>query len=256
MILIGDPTRRGGAFFRFEKRPYLRSIGTMRSIRIPQRYCDLAPTTSIDAVTQQTGSKNMKRMTVRLSLATVALAAALGTAHAQAPDPQHPAGMDATKAMPSPMAPPQAAMPMGGQKGGGPMAAGRGNDGMGRMMEMMHPMMGERGAMGMPFEHVEGRIAYLKAELKITDAQAAAWSAFADTMRADATAMKAMHDDMAKSGMPATTPERMMARRQMMTTRMSMMERSEMSVKALYAALSVDQRKAFDQMMSGLMGMM
>lgn len=136
------------------------------------------------------------------------------------------------------------------------MAAGRGNDGMGRMMEMMHPMMGERGAMGMPFEHVEGRIAYLKAELKITDAQAAAWNAFADTMRADATAMKAMHDDMAKSGMPATTPERMTARRQMMTTRISMMERSEMSVKALYAALSVDQRKAFDQMMSGPMGMM
>ncbi len=127
---------------------------------------------------------------------------------------------------------------------------------MGRMMETMRPMMAGRDGMGMPFEHVEGRIAYLKAELKITDAQAAPWNAFADIVRADAIAMKAMHDGMVKSGMPVTTPERMAAQHKMMTARIGMMERSEASTKALYTSLSEDQRKAFDQMMSGPMGMM
>ncbi len=117
-------------------------------------------------------------------------------------------------------------------------------------------MMAERGGTGMPFERVEGRIAYLKAELKITDAQAAPWNAFADTMRADATAMKAMHDGMMISGMPTTIPDRMAAQHKMMSARIDMMVRSEVSTKALYTALSADQRKEFDQMMSGPMGMM
>jgi hypothetical protein len=42
----------------------------------------------------------------------------------------------------------------------------------------------------------------------------------------------------------------------MMSTRIEMMERSEASTKALYASLSDDQRKSFDQMMSGPMGVM
>jgi len=37
--------------------------------------------------------------------------------------------------------------------------------------------------------HVEGRIAYAKAELKITDAQLPLWNKVADTMRANAKAM-------------------------------------------------------------------
>jgi hypothetical protein len=182
----------------------------------------------------------------RLSLAVLALAASVVVAQAQAPDPHHPG---------SPVPSPQAGMPMpdaaapGGQSG--PMGAD-----MGRMMETMRPMMAERGGMGMPFEHVEGRIAYLKAELKITDAQSAPWNAFAETMRADATAMKTMRDGMMKGGMPTAMPDRMAAQHKMMSARIEMMERSEATTKALYASLSEDQRKAFDQMMSGPMGMM
>ncbi len=144
-------------------------------------------------------------------------------------------------------------MPGANAQGGQP---GTGGMDMGRMMETMRPMMAGRGGMGMPFEHIEGRIAYLKAELKITDAQTAPWTAFADTLRADATAMRAMHDGMMKGGMPTTTPDRMAAQHKMMTARIAMMERSEASTKALYTSLSEDQRKAFDQMMSGPMGMM
>jgi hypothetical protein len=46
----------------------------------------------------------------------------------------------------------------------------------------MTPMMG---MMGMA-DHIEGRIAFLKAELKITDTQLTQWNEFADVLRANA----------------------------------------------------------------------
>jgi hypothetical protein len=178
----------------------------------------------------------MRSAWTRLSLAMLALAASAAVAQAQTPDQQ------------SGMRMPDSATP-GSQPG--PMGAG-----MAGMMETMRPMMAEHGGMGMPFEHVEGRIAYLKAELKITDAQSAPWNAFADTMRADAAAMKTMHDGMMKGGMPTAMPDRMAAQHKIMSARIGMMERSEASTKALYASLSEVQRKSFDQMMSGPMGIM
>ena len=192
----------------------------------------------------------MNRTTTQLSLAVIALSASMATAYAQMPASRPPAPGTAPSTQ-MPMTPPPAGMPMMQNGQPGAMAGD-----MGRMMEMMRPMMGERRGMGMPFEHVEGRIAYLKAELKITDAQSAAWNAFAETMRVDATAMKTMHDGMMAGGMPTTAPDRMAAQRKMMSGRMAMMDRSEVTMKALYEMLSADQRKSFDQMTSGPMGMM
>ena len=192
----------------------------------------------------------MNRTTTQLSLAVIALSASMATAYAQMPAPRPPAPGTAPATL-MPMTTPPAGMPMMQNGQPGAMAGD-----MGRMMEMMRPMMGERRGMGMPFEHVEGRIAYLKAELKITDAQSAAWNAFAETMRVDATAMKTMHDGMMAGGMPTTAPDRMAAQRKMMSGRMAMMDRSEVTMKALYEMLSADQRKSFDQMTSGPMGMM
>lgn len=188
----------------------------------------------------------MNRTKTLFSLAAIALSGSLATASAQMPGPRPPV----SGTMPSsqmPMASPPAGMPM--MQNGQPVGMS------GDTGQMMRQMMGERRGMGMPFEHVEGRIAYLKAELKITDAQSAPWNAFAETMRADAAAMKTMHETMMKTGMPSTTPDRMAAQQKMMAARMGMMERSEASTKALYAALSADQRTAFDEMMSGPMAM-
>ncbi len=192
----------------------------------------------------------MNRTNTQLTLVAIALAASMVTAYAQTPAPRPPAAGTAPSAQ-MPMPTPPVGMPMMQNGQPGAMAGD-----MGRMMEMMRPMMAERRGMGMPFEHVEGRIAYLKAELKITDPQSAAWNAFAETLRVDAAAMKTMHEGMMKGGMPTTAPDRMAAHRKMMSSRMAMMERSEVSMKALYEVLSADQRKAFDQMMAGPMGMM
>jgi LTXXQ motif family protein len=56
-------------------------------------------------------------------------------------------------------------------------------------------MMGS-GMMGMMGEHVEGRIAFLRAELKITDAQVPQWNTFADALRANAKRMGEMRNTM------------------------------------------------------------
>ena len=49
-------------------------------------------------------------------------------------------------------------------------------------------------------DHIEGRIAFLKAELKITDVQMPQWNAFADTLRANAQRMREMRTTMMQGG--------------------------------------------------------
>ena len=77
---------------------------------------------------------------------------------------------------------------------------------IGQMMRMMNDTMQHNGG-GMdmmPGQRVEGRVAYLKAELGITDAQLRQWNAFADAMRNGAKtmqlAMAAGQGDVANAG--------------------------------------------------------
>ena len=70
---------------------------------------------------------------------------------------------------------------------------------MGMMCSMMR--QGGMGSMpmgGMPMmaDHTEGRIAFLKTELKITDAQLPLWNAVADAIRANAKSGMGMMDNM------------------------------------------------------------
>ena len=119
---------------------------------------------------------------------------------------------------------------------------------------MPHPGMmhgGDMHGMAMGFDHIEGRLAYLKAELKITDAQLPVWNAFADVMRSNATNLKALQDGMHKGGMPATPPAHLAQMEKMMTARLSALKAAEAVVTPLYAALSPEQQKAADRMMQG-----
>src|SRR3974390_1757484 len=102
-----------------------------------------------------------------------------------------------TAKQPSPPAAPSGMMGPGTMGGAQGMMGGRGmmdgNMPMTNMMQMMG-MVGQRGAetgcagmSGMAtIDRVEGRIAFLRTELKITDTQASAWNAFADALRANA----------------------------------------------------------------------
>jgi len=116
--------------------------------------------------------------------------------------------------------------------------------------------MGQQGGMGMPFEHTEGRIAFLKTELRITDAQAAQWNTFADALRANAKTHQAMHERMTKDGMPSSWPERLAFQQKALATRLDGLKALETAAKPLYAVLTDEQKKLADQLLSGPMGMM
>ena len=121
------------------------------------------------------------------------------------------------------------------------------------MMGMMRMMMGPDG-MGMMAGHVEGRLAFLKTELKITDAQLPLWNAVADAIRANA---KSMSEMMSGGGsQTATLPDKLSMREKMMTAHLEALRKFKAAVDPLYAALSSEQKKTADELLMGPMGMM
>ena len=136
---------------------------------------------------------------------------------------------------------------------GGAMAGGM------PMMGMMRMMTGQdgMGGMAMMAGHVEGRLAFLKTELKITDAQLPLWNAVADAIRANAKSTSEMMSGakMGSSQTTATLPEKLALREKMMTAHLEALRRLKTAVDPLYAALSEEQKKTADELLMGPMGM-
>ena len=101
-----------------------------------------------------------------------------------------------------------------------------------------------------PGRHVEGRIAYLKAELKITDAQAPHFDAVANVMRDNA---KAMHDAFQSlrgdQSQPRTALSQLEARAKFAQLRADGEAKMLAAFRPLYQAMSPDQQKAADEML-------
>ncbi len=189
----------------------------------------------------------MRKSLTRFTAATV-MAGLLfgGDALAQpAPDPHHPGGAAAQAQPPGPMP--------GGMMGPGMMGRMMGDGMMGPgMMDMMAncPMMGGGTS------HAEGRIAFLKAELAITDAQNAAWEVYAAQIRKNLTGMQDMQKTM-MSMMEAKSPvERIDARIVMMEKRTQALKEIKPALAALYTGLTADQQKKADQLLTGMGCMM
>lgn len=175
-----------------------------------------------------------------------------GTAGAQAPapggaasDPHHP---EAPAASPQP-APPAAQR---GAPAPGMMAPGAGmmSGDMGRMMQQM--MQGRMAASAMqPFRRVEGQLAYFRAELRITDAQAQAWNAFADTVRAQAERLRqATQQAMTGATEPGPAPQQMERRIALLSAHLEAMRAVAAAATPFYAALSEEQRRIADELMA------
>jgi len=129
------------------------------------------------------------------------------------------------------------------------------------MMNMMRTMIGEDGMSGMPMMaamagHIDGRLAFLKTELKITDAQLPLWNAVADAIRANAKGMGAMAEGMMGSTQAAALPDKLAAREKMLTARLDALRKLKAAVDPLYTALSDEQKKTADELIMGPMGMM
>jgi hypothetical protein len=150
---------------------------------------------------------------------------------------------------------------MMGQAPGGMMGQGMGGCPMmgGMMGPGMQGMMGQGMGPGMMMGSgpmMEGRLAYLKAELAITDAQASAWDGYVSAVRARQTAMQDVHADMIKAMQSGSALERMDARIKAMETMVDSLKALKPATETLYAVLSDEQKKEADQLLGGSCGMM
>ncbi|MFC3165780.1 Spy/CpxP family protein refolding chaperone [Ciceribacter thiooxidans] len=149
----------------------------------------------------------------RLSTTILATAMIFIPAAGFAEDTHHPPAGAATEPAAQSAAPapaPQVTVPGNGMSPGGMMSP----DMMRMMMGMMGGGMMGGGAMGggqpmaspmgqmMSPEYVEGRIAFLAAELKVTDAQRPLWEAVAEALRAGAASTNDMMAGMGGGMMP------------------------------------------------------
>jgi LTXXQ motif family protein len=142
-----------------------------------------------------------------------------------------------------------AAQPMGprGMMGGMPM--------MNRMPMMGGPM----GGMGM-IDHVEGRIAFLRTELKVTEAQTGVWNGFAEALRTNARrlgeARGAMMPRQCRGQAQAPTlAQRLDMQERWFAARLDGTRALKASVASLYASFSEEQKQLADDLLAPNIGM-
>jgi hypothetical protein len=151
---------------------------------------------------------------------------------------------------------------MGGAQG---MMGGRGmmDGNMANMMQMMG-MMGQRsaetGCAGMSMatiDHVEGRIAFLRTELKITDAQSTAWNAFADALRTNAKSLGEVRASLVPQagGAQQSLVDRLALQEKWLTARLEGTRAIKSALTNLVSTLSDEQKKTADELLAPHMGM-
>jgi periplasmic protein CpxP/Spy len=102
-----------------------------------------------------------------------------------------------------------------------------------------------------PGQLVDGRVAFLKAELKITPAQEAQWQQFAAAMRQNAQSLdQAIANVRQHRGTAQNAVERMEVRGQFAQTRAENQARLLTAFKPLYASLSPDQQQVANVLMT------
>jgi len=215
----------------------------------------------------------LKFLTAAATVALIGTSPLVASAQS-AKDSHHPAGEAVAQA--SPQAPPATSPGMDGKPG---MKGGMGGEQgamsdspMMKMMSMMKTMHGADAPGVAMIDHVEGRIAYLRAELKITDAQAGAWDAFATALRVNAKTLAAARDPMmgqmkmGQVGMGAGQPQAPMMPAQTLAQRLDAQERWQTArlegtraIKTTFTklddVLSPDQKKSADELLPPNLGM-
>lgn len=190
----------------------------------------------------------MKKRIPAIAPAIAIFAAILAVGPALADDAHHPPAATVSPVQAQP------GMPMGGHgmMGTGPgMGSGKGM--MGGQGGMMCPMMGGMGGHGMA-THIDGHVAFIKTELRITPEQENAWKPFEQALRTSAAAMGQ------KMGMPAagaqSVGEVLEQRQRVLTTRLENNKRVQTAWSKLEPALSQEQRAKAQQVLGPRLKMM
>lgn len=135
----------------------------------------------------------------------------------------------------------------------GPMGdpAGPGPD-MGPQMMMHHGMMFHHGD---PSRHLDGRLAFLKAELHVKPTQENAWSDFQAAARKAASMASAARPDKPGQGLfELPVPARLDRAEQMLSAHLDALKTLKAPTKKLYDALDEEQKKTADELFMGPMG--
>jgi len=121
---------------------------------------------------------------------------------------------------------------------------------MPQMMSMMHEKL----------SHAGDRVAALRADLKITEAQMPAWNKFADAILAAAKSMEesmeGMHKQMTQSGGTASLPQKLEHHAKMAAGHLASLQAIKAALDPLYASFSDEQKKIADGLRIGPMGLM
>lgn len=157
-------------------------------------------------------------------------------------------------------------MGQGGMMGSG-MTGMMGQGGMmgpGMMGMMGHGGGGCAGMMcdpailhGSGIDRIEGRIAYLRAELKITDAQGRAWNDFAAALRTNAKKLGELRAPAtAADAKPPTLTERLDQHERWLTARLEGTRAIKTAFNKLYGTFTDEQKKMAEELMAPAAGTM
>lgn len=144
-----------------------------------------------------------------------------------------------------------------GMMGGGPGMDGRGMMGGGPGGHMMHRHhdgrdgmhghgMGGPGGRGAIWERIDGRLAFLRTELRITDQQNAAWNKFADALKAIAAQVK----EARPSGPPMNLKDHLERHERRLTQRLENTRSLRAAFVPLYDSLTDMQRETAEELLS------
>jgi LTXXQ motif family protein len=151
-----------------------------------------------------------------------------------------------------------------------PAMAGAGDDdagwwprwGMGRMMMGQWGMGGPMGRYDSAemLDRIDGRLAFLKTELKITDEQTPSWDQLAAVIRSTAETHNALMQGMIKEFqegdfLKKPLPERLAYQQTHLEARLEQVKSIRAAVEKLYATLNDQQKKAADEIVLPMMGM-
>ncbi len=121
--------------------------------------------------------------------------------------------------------------------------------GNGAFPKNMQTMMGNAAAVRPHIAAlVEGRLAYLRAELGITAAETDVWNAYADAVRNHVGLMQDVHQRMFQTMVEGNAVDRMKARIDGMEGMLNAMKAIQPAIEHLYTMLSDDQKHLADQL--------
>lgn len=108
---------------------------------------------------------------------------------------------------------------------------------------------------GQVSDFVDGRLAFVKAELKITGEQMPLWNAFADAVRANTKTLNERRELMYSARWEQKSlPERLDTQEKILASRLDALRKTGAALKPLYAALDDRQKKVADALLVNPMG--